>query len=101
MKDFNQFQKDSEKINEGLLQKSAIAALGTKSKRHGDQATRHFNSAISRLKRVRHNDSDSERLGAISNSIEDLLNGLIELRQQNGAITSILVAGLIFRKIKG
>jgi hypothetical protein len=90
-----------EQLNERFLRKGAGIMFASQSKSHGDKAERHLETAKQHLHK-RPNQSLEERVENIEKSLQSLADGLISMRNQNGAITSLcLTAVLLNEKGKG
>ena len=99
MKTFDQFiQEDSYDLNESrLLRKGGALLLARSAKKHGDDATRSLNDAKLKIKGSSL-DSDEERLKGIQDVLQDLCDGLISMRKQNGAITGIVITAVLLNE---
>ena len=99
MKTFDQFtQEDSYDLNESrLLRKGGALLLARSAKKHGDDATRSLSDAKRKIKGSSL-DSDEERLKGIQDGLQDLCDGLISMRKQNGAITGIVTTAVLMNE---
>ena len=99
MKAFDQFiQEDSYDLNESrLLRKGGALLLARSAKIHGDDATRSLTDAKRKIKGSSL-DTDEERLKTIQDGLQDLCDGLISMRIQNGAITGIVTTAVLFNE---
>ena len=99
MKTFDEFiQEESYELNESrLLGKGGALLLARSAKKHGDDATRSLNDAKRKIKGSSLH-SDEERLKGIQDGLQDLCDGLISMRKQNGAITGIVTTGLLLNE---
>ena len=94
-------QKGEGLLQERFLRKGAGIMFASQSKSHGDKAERHLQNAKQHLQ-TKPNMSLDERVESITKSMEALTDGLISMRNQNGAITSLcLTAVLLNEKGKG
>lgn len=96
MKTFDEFiQEDQHDINESrLLRKGGALLLARSAKKHGDDATRSLSDAKRKIKGSSL-DSDEERLKGIQDGLQELCDGLISMRKQNGAITGIVTTAVM------
>lgn len=99
MKTFDQFiQEEFYDLNESrLLRKGGAILLARSAKKHGDDATRLLNDAKRKIKGSSL-DSDEERLKGIQDGLQDLCDGLISMRKQNGAITGIVTSAVLLNE---
>lgn len=99
MKTFDAFIcSDYQDLNESrLLRKGGALLLARSAKKHGDDATRSLNDAKQKIKGSSL-DGDEERLKGIQDGLQDLCDGLISMRKQNGAITGIVTTAVLFNE---
>jgi len=99
MKTFDEFIcSDQPDLNESrLLRKGGVLLLARSAKKHGDDATRSLNDAKRKIKGSSL-DSDEERLKGIQDGVQDLCDGLISMRKQNGAITGIVTTAVMLNE---
>ena len=99
MKTFDEFiQEDQHDINESrLLRKGGALLLARSAKKHADDATRSLTDAKRKIKGSSL-DSDEERLKRIQDGLQDLCDGLISMRKQNGAITGIVITAVLLNE---
>lgn len=99
MKTFDEFiQEESYDLNESrLLRKGGALLLARSAKKHGDDATRSLSDAKRKIKGSSL-DNDEERLTGIQDGLQDLCDGLISMRKQNGAITGILTTAVLLNE---
>ena len=99
MKTFDEFIcSDQPDLNESrLLRKGGVLLLARSAKKHGDDATRSLNDAKRKIKGSSL-DSDEERLKGILDGLQDLCDGLISMRKQNGAITGIVTTAVMLNE---
>lgn len=99
MKTFDQFiREESYDLNESrFLRKGGALLLARSAKKHGDDATRSLNDAKRKIKGSSL-DSDEERLKGIQHGLQDLCDGLISIRKQNGAITGIVTTAVLLNE---
>ena len=99
MQTFDEFiQEDQHDINESrLLRKGGALLLARSAKKHGDDATRSLTDAKRKIKGSSL-DTDEERLKTIQDGLQDLCDGLISMRKQNGAITGIVTTAVLFNE---
>lgn len=88
-----------EQLNERLLRKGAGIGFAVQSKAYGDRATRSFRAARGRF-RLNPSASPDENVKTLSAGLSDLCVGLEELRNQNGAITSLVLTGVLLSEKK-
>ena len=79
-----------------LLRKGAALILARSAKKHGDTAVNHFNNAL----RSFSNKSDTleDQMVNLLSGMKEMAEGLISLRQQNGANTGIATAAVLFNE---
>lgn len=96
MKTFDDFiQEDQHALNESrLLRKGGALLLARSAKKHGDDATRSLSDAKRKIKGSPL-DNDEERLKGMQDGLQDLCDGLISMRKQNGAITGIVTTAVL------
>ena len=99
MKTFDEFiQKESHELNESrLLRKGGALLLARSAKKHADDATRSLTDAIRKIKGSSL-DNDEERLKRIQDGLQDLCDGLVSMRKQNGAITGIVTTAVLLNE---
>ena len=99
MKTFDKFIcSDQPDLNESrLLRKGGALLLARSAKKHGDDATRSLSDAKRKIKGSPL-DSDEERLKGIQDGLQDLCDGLVSMRKQNGAITAIVTTAVMLNE---
>ena len=99
MKTFDEIRvSETEDLNESrLLRKGVVLLLARSAKSHGDDATRSLNDAKRKITGSSL-DTDTERLKSIQDGLQDLCDGLISIRKQNGAITGIVTTALLLNE---
>ena len=99
MKTFDQFiREQSNDLNESrFLRKGGALLLARSAKKHGDDATRSLTDAKRKIKGSSL-DSYEERLRGIQDGLQDLCDGFISMRKQNGAITGIVTTAVLFNE---
>ena len=99
MKTFDEFIcSDYQDLNESrLLRKGGALLLARSAKKHGDDATRSLSDAKRKIKGSTL-DSDKERLRGIQDGLQDLCDGLVSMRKQNGAITAIVTTAVMLNE---
>jgi hypothetical protein len=99
MKTFDEFIcSDYQDLNESrLLRKGGALLLARSAKKHGDDATRSLSDAKRKIKGSSL-DSDEERLRGIQDGLQDLCDGLVSMRKQNGAITAIVTTAVMLNE---
>ena len=99
MKTSDEFiQEESYELNESrLLSKGGALLLARSAKKNGDDATKSLNDAKRKIKGSSL-DSDEERLKGIQDGLQDLCDGLISMRKQNGAITGIVTTAVLLNE---
>ena len=80
-----------------LLRKGAAILLARSAKKHGDTATNHFNAA-QRLFSKKTDQSLEDQMTNLLKGLNELCDGLISLRKQNGSNTSIATAAVLFNE---
>ena len=96
MKTFDEFiQEESYELNESrLLRTGGALLLARSARKHGDDAAWSLTDAKRKIKGSSL-DNDEERLKGIQNGLQDLCDGLISMRKQNGAITGIMTTDVL------
>ena len=99
IKTFEEFMEiePQDLIESRLLRKGGVLILARSAKRHGDDASRSLNDAKRKIKGSPL-DSDNERLKSIQEGFQDLCDGLISMRRQNGAITGIVTTAVLINE---
>ena len=99
MKTFDEFIQDNQHdLNESrLLRKGGALLLARSAKKHGDDATRSLSDAKRKIKGSSL-DTNEERLKGIQDGLQDLCDGLISMRKQNGAITGIVTTAVLLNE---
>jgi hypothetical protein len=100
MKTFEEIRgtAESEDLNESrLLRKGGALLFARSAKKHGDDAHRSFNDAKQKIK-GNPLDTDGERLNSLQDGLQDLCDGLISIRKQNGAITGIMTTAVLLNE---
>ena len=99
IKTFEEFMETEPQdlIESRLLRKGGVLILARSAKRHGDDASRSLNDAKRKIKGSPV-DSDNERLKSLQEGLQDLCNGLISIRKQNGAITGIVTTAVLMHE---
>ena len=100
MKTFEEIRgtAETEDLNESRLLRKGVALLFARSaKKHGDDAHKSFNDAKQKIK-GNPLDTDGERLATLQDGLQDLCDGLISIRKQNGAITGIMTTAVLFNE---
>jgi hypothetical protein len=97
MKTFDEFLQ-TEDLNESrFLRKTTALLLARSAKKHGDDATRSLNDAKRKIKGSSL-DTNEECLKGIQDGLQDLCDGLISIRKQNGAITGIVTTAVLLNE---
>jgi len=99
IKTFEEFMETEPQdlIESRLLRKGGVLLLARSAKKHGDDATRSLEDAKRKIKGSPL-DSDNERLKTIQEGFQDLCDGLISIRKQNGAITGIVTTAVLMHE---
>ena len=99
IKTFEEFMETEPQdlIESRLLRKGGVLILARSAKRHGDDASRSLNDAKRKIKGSPL-DSDNERLKSLQEGFQDLCDGLISIRRQNGAITGIVTTAVLLNE---
>ena len=85
-----------DELNEGKLIRKGTAILFAKNARmHGNQAEIHFKSAKQKLSNT-DTLKPEEKQKLLLEGLSDMCDGMISLRNQNGAITSIVTTSALF-----
>jgi hypothetical protein len=100
MKRFSEFSdSQTQNLSESrFLRKATALALAGKSKRHGDDAVRHFKVAQDKF-RHRPLDTPEERLERLSQGFHALSEGLIHLRRQTGSAVGISLSAVLLSEL--
>ena len=94
MKTFDEFLQ-TEDLNESkFLRKTTALLLASQSKKHGDDAVRHLKSAQQKFK-GRPLDTAEERIEKLSEGFDDLCEGLISFRKQNGSAVGVSLSAVL------
>ncbi|MGC6471823.1 MAG: hypothetical protein ACON4W_02985 [Parvibaculales bacterium] len=94
MKTFDEFLQGEELNESRFLRKTTALLLAGQSKKHGDDAVRHLKSAQQKFKR-RGLDTPEERIERLSDGLNDLCEGLISLRKQNGSAVGVSLSAVL------
>ena len=94
MKTFDEFLQVEDLNESRFLRKTTALLLAGQSKKHGDDAVRHLKSAQQKFKR-RGLDTPEERIQRLSEGFDDLCEGLISLRKQNGSAVGISLSAVL------
>ena len=92
-----------EQLQERYLKKGVGLMYAARSKSHGDKAERHFARANQYLQQPKKpTDTLEDRVETIVDALSALTEGLIELRNQNGANTALGLTSVLLseRKLK-
>jgi hypothetical protein len=93
MKSFQEHMDEQIALEEGILRTGAIASIGAKSRREGDEAVRAYRQGQQALRRGQADPSVDEHLKRIEVAISALLDGLIKQREQIGSGVAVDVVG--------
>ena len=100
MKTFDEIKNNvepEEELNEGRLIRKGTAILFAKNARmHGNQAEIHFKSAKQKLSNTDPTLSLEDKQKLLLEGLSNICDGMISLRNQNGAITSIVTTTALF-----
>ena len=80
-----------------LLRKGVALILARSAKKSGDTAVNHFNSA-KRSFTKKPDQSLEDQMKSLLEGLNDICEGLINLRKQNGSITGIATAAVLFNE---
>ena len=80
-----------------LLRRGGVIILTRSAKKHGDTATNHFAAAKRSFSR-KLDQSLEDQIKNLMAGLNDLCDGLISLRKQNGANTGIATAAVLFNE---
>ena len=99
IKTFEEFMETEPQdlIESRLLRKGGVLLLARSAKKHGDDVTRSLEDAKRKIKGSPL-DSDNERLKSLQEGLQDLCDGLISIRKQNGAITGIVTTAVLLNE---
>lgn len=96
MKSFDEIRNtNSSNLNEKYLRKGAGIIFANKARSHGMKAEQYFKKANSYLEYKTTNMKQEEQINNIVLALSELSKGLIEIRHQNGANTSLALTGVI------
>jgi hypothetical protein len=79
-----------------LLRKGAALILARSAKKHGDTAQTHFNNAQRSF--TKKSDTLEDQMVNLLSGMNEVVEGLINLRKQNGSNTSIATAAVLFNE---
>lgn len=99
IKTFEEFMETEPQdlIESRLLRKGGVLLLARSAKKHGDDAARSLNDAKRKMKGSSL-DNDEERLKGMQDGLQDLCDGLISMRKQNGSITGIVTTAVLLNE---
>lgn len=101
LKTYNELKLELEKqdeINESrFLRKGVSLVFARSAKKHGDDAVRHFKTAQTKLSQ-RPLDTPEERIERLTEGLNELCKGMISLRKQNGAVTSLTLTSALLNE---
>ena len=78
------------------MRKSAALILARSAKKSGDTAEIHFNSAKRSFSKK--TDTLEDQMVNLLSGMNEMAEGLVNLRQQNGSITGIATAAVLFNE---
>ncbi len=90
-------QRMDESVSEGYIRKGTGLVYARQSKQYGDQATKFFRSAVDKFNSTR-SLSNEESQKNLTIGLADLSKGLEQMRNQNGAITSLLLSSVLLNQ---
>ena len=93
MKSFREHQEET--LDENLLRKGAVSAYAARGKRHGDNAVQSFRSAKRSLQHFDKATSPEEQTLRVATALDQMLDGMIELRNQLGAVSAQITASAV------
>ena len=97
-KELKQEIENSKELNESrFLRKGVSLVFARNAKKHGDDAVRHFKTAQTKLSK-RPLDTPEERIERLTECLNDLCEGMISLRKQNGALTGISTSAVLLNE---
>ena len=98
MKTYKELKQDLDEpkeLNESrVLRKGVSLVFARNAKKHGDDAVRHFKNAQSKLSK-RPLDAPEERIERLSEGFDDICEGLISLRKQNGSAVGVSLSAVL------
>lgn len=101
MKTYQELKLELEKrdeLNESrFLRKGVSLVFARNAKKHGDDAVRNFKTAQTKLSK-RPLDTPEERIERLTEGLNDLCEGMISLRKQNGAVTSLTLTSALLNE---
>ena len=80
-----------------LLRKGVSLVFARNAKKHGDDAVRHFKSAQTKLNK-RPLDTPEDLIERFTEGLNELCEGMISLRKQNGAVTSLTLTSALLNE---
>lgn len=96
MKSFDEIRNTNvSNLNERYLRKGAGIIFANKARSHGMKAEQHFKKANSYLEYKTTNMEEEEKINNIVLALSELSKGLIEIRHQNGANTSLALTSIL------
>lgn len=94
MKTFKQIIQENN-INESVIRKGAVSSFGLKGRQHGNEAVRHFKQAKQSLNNRMPKRTLDQKIDNIDSYLMSLTDGMIELRNQIGAVSAQITSGFI------
>lgn len=96
MKTFDEIRNtNSTTLNERYLRKGAGVLFANQARSHGQKAEQHFKKANSYLEYKTTNMEQEEQINHIVSALSEFSKGLIEIRHQNGANTSLALTSIL------
>lgn len=83
-------------LDERFIKKGSGVLLAKKSGDHGVKAVKHFKKADHYFD-VRFDDIEDKHIRNLFEGLSELSKGLIEVRNQNGVLTSMILTGLLLK----
>ena len=87
---------DPEFLEERVLRKGAGLVYARQSKKHGDDAARHFNAANNHLNRPA--DTVEDQLSNLTDAMKEMNSGLMRMRDQNGSLTALCLVSVLLNE---
>lgn len=84
-----------EGLDESLIRFGSVAAFAAQGKRHGDSAVQHYRRSQNHLRQSALEKTSDRKWDHLAASLAAALDGLIETREQIGAISAQVTASVV------
>jgi ribosomal protein S7 len=88
---FRAFLEETAGLEESIVRKGAVALYALQSKRHGDEAVRHYQAVRQALALISKKAPD-QKVDILAQAMTSLADGLTATRQQIGSVSAQLTA---------